>query len=121
MEDIEVSSDSMVIVNQITGEFQAREDRMAKYLGKVKALLSQFRRYTVVRVPRSENLEADALARLASGSDTEGLVHIPIERLEQPSIDRAEEVLFSENTKTWMDPIHRYLTHAELPDDRAEA
>ena len=55
---------------------------MAKYLEKVKALLDQFKSHIVVRVPRSENLEADALARLASGSDTEGLVHIPIERLE---------------------------------------
>ncbi|GMN62259.1 hypothetical protein TIFTF001_031341 [Ficus carica] len=71
---------------------------------------------TSIREPRG-----DALARLASGSDTEGLVYFPIERLEQPSIDRAKEVLFSENTKTWMDRIHRYLTHAELPEERVEA
>ncbi|GMN59080.1 hypothetical protein TIFTF001_028166 [Ficus carica] len=71
--------------------------------------------------PERTKLEADAFARLASGSDTEGLVYFPIERLEQPSIDRAKEVLFFENTKTWMDPIHRYLTYAEHPEERVEA
>ena len=77
----------MLIVNQVTGEFQAREEWMAKYLGRVRALLSQFKWQRVTRIPRPENAEADALARLASGNDLEGLVSFPIEKLDQPSID----------------------------------
>ena len=82
VQDIEVFSDSMLIVNKVTGEFQAKEERMAKYLEKVKILLGQFRNQPVTRILRSENIEADTLAQLASGNDIEGLVSFPIERLD---------------------------------------
>lgn len=107
--DIEIFSDSMLVVNQINREFQAKEERMAKYLGKVYTLLNRFENHLVTRVPRSENVEADALARLASGSDLEGLVSFPIERLDQPSVTREEHVLHSEDTTSWMEPIIRFL------------
>ncbi|GMN60599.1 hypothetical protein TIFTF001_029694 [Ficus carica] len=38
----------------------------------------------------------------------------------QPSIER-EEVFCSENVATWMDPIVRYLTESQLPENREEA
>ena len=121
VQDIEVFTDSMLIVNQVTGEFQAKEERMAKYLEKVRILLGQFMKHRVTRLPCSENIEADALARLASGSEVEGIVSFPLKRLDQPSIEREEQVLCSENTVTWMDPIVRYLRDSQLPEDREEA
>ncbi|GMN59472.1 hypothetical protein TIFTF001_028562 [Ficus carica] len=75
----------------------------------------------VTWIPRAKNAEADALARLALGNDLEGLVSFPIEKLDQPSIDREEMVLVAENTPTWMDPITRYLAESQLPKDREEA
>lgn len=100
----------MLIVNHVTGAFQAKEERMAKYLGKVKSLINQFRKHTVTRIPRSKNNEADALARLASGIDMKGLVSVPMECLHQPSIESNEQVFCSEKFKTWMDPNVDYLT-----------
>ena len=47
VEDIEVFSDSVLIVNQVTGEFQVKEERMAKYLGKVKTLLNPFKSHVI--------------------------------------------------------------------------
>ncbi|GMN58785.1 hypothetical protein TIFTF001_027880 [Ficus carica] len=47
-------------------------------------------------MPRSENSKADALARLASGIDADGLVSVLVERLNQPSIERNKQILFSE-------------------------
>ena len=91
---------------------------MAKYLEKVKFLLGQFRNQRVTRIPHSENIEADALARLASGSDVEGLVSFPVERLDQLSIEREEQVLCSESAATWMDPIVHYLRDSQLPETR---
>ena len=55
VEAIEVFSDSMLIVNQVTRVFQAKEERTAKYLGKVKSLLNHFCSHVVTRIPRSEN------------------------------------------------------------------
>ena len=56
VQDIEVFSDSMLIVNQVMGEFQAKEKRMAKYLEKEKILLGQFMSQLITRIPRSENI-----------------------------------------------------------------
>ncbi|GMN53228.1 hypothetical protein TIFTF001_022360 [Ficus carica] len=75
----------------------------------------------VTRIPRAKNAKADALARLASRNDLEGVVSFPIKKLDQPSIDREEMVLVAENTPTWMDPIARYLAESQLPEDREEA
>ncbi|GMN47900.1 hypothetical protein TIFTF001_017086 [Ficus carica] len=50
-----------------------------------------------------------------------GLVSFPIERLDQPRIERKEQVLCSENATTWIDPIVRYLTESQLPENREEA
>lgn len=60
----------------------------------------------------SENKEADALARLASGIDTDGFISFMLEQLNQPSIKREEQVHCSEKIITWMDPIIDYLTTA---------
>lgn len=85
VENIEVFSDSMLIVNQITREFKAKEERLAKYLGKVKALLNKFKSHQVTRIPRSENNEADAVALLTLGNNMGDIVSFPIERLDQSS------------------------------------
>ncbi|GMN51403.1 hypothetical protein TIFTF001_020563 [Ficus carica] len=66
----------------------------------VKSLLDQFRKHIVTQIPRSENSEADALAWLASGIDTEGLVSIPVEHLQQPNIERIEQVYCFKKVKT---------------------
>ena len=114
-------SDSMLIINQVTGEFQAKEERMVKYLKKVRILLEQFMKHRVTQIPRAENIEADALTRLASGSEVEGIVLFPLKRLDQPNIEREEQVLCSKNTVTWMDPIVQYLRDSQLPEDQEEA
>lgn len=82
---------------------------MVKYLEKVKILLGQFKSQLVTQIPHSENIEVDDLTRLASGN-LEGLVSFPVERLDQPSIEREEQVLYSDNMTTWMDPIFQYIT-----------
>ncbi|GMN48643.1 hypothetical protein TIFTF001_017820 [Ficus carica] len=95
----------------VTGALYAKEEWMAKYLGKDKSLLDQFRKHTMSWIPRSKNNEADALARLASDIDTKGLVSIPVERLHQPNIECTEQVFCYEKDKTWMDLIEDYLTY----------
>ena len=50
-----------------------------------------------------------------------GLVSVPVEHLQQPSIERIEHVFCFETIKTWMDPIVDYLTTSRLPEDQEEA
>jgi ribonuclease HI len=69
--DIEIRSDSQVVVGQISGEFATQGGRLAKYLEKVHDLQSSFRTMTVTKIPRERNVQADALARAGSATDQE--------------------------------------------------
>ena len=64
---------------------------MVDYLQKVKDLLKSFSSYTIHQVPRSQNTQANALARLASMKDAELLEVIPVKFLNKPSIHLADQ------------------------------
>ncbi|XP_004301972.1 PREDICTED: uncharacterized protein LOC101291061 [Fragaria vesca subsp. vesca] len=118
---VRVHSDSQLVVNQVLGEYQAKDHVMAAYLIKVKSLLSCFTSYDVVQIPREQNERADALARLASAIDCNVGKHIPIEYMNKPSIEEEQETLQIDNIPNWMDPIFDFLSKGELPDDPLEA
>ena len=63
MEDdqLEVSSDSQLVVKQIEDSYEARGEKMILYLKKVRYLLKNFIRVQVKDVPRAENSRANAL------------------------------------------------------------
>jgi ribonuclease HI len=66
---LRIQSDSQLIVGQVNGEYEAKEDRMAKYLKLVRSTIGWFDEVTLVQVPREQNTEADALAKLASSDE----------------------------------------------------
>ncbi|GAV58292.1 RVT_3 domain-containing protein [Cephalotus follicularis] len=52
---IEASSDSQLVVGLENGEYEAREDSMAKYLSHFQSMKSAFEFLRVLKVPRAEN------------------------------------------------------------------
>lgn len=48
-------SDSQLIVNQVLGTYEAKDEKMAKYLARVKKMLSNFNEVKIRRIPRLEN------------------------------------------------------------------
>ena len=81
---LEVFSDSMLVVNHVTGTFQAKNERLARYVQIAQGLLGQFKHVRLTQVARVENVEADALARLASGIDGDEGMSVPVEKLLAP-------------------------------------
>ena len=65
-ESVIVQGDSQLIINQVNGMCEAKEDRMKKYLNKVKKLIKKFKEASFVQLLREENMEADTLAKAAS-------------------------------------------------------
>ncbi|GAV69146.1 RVT_3 domain-containing protein [Cephalotus follicularis] len=59
VEKIEASSDSQLVVGLVSGEYEAREEFMAKYLAHVQSLKSTFQVLRVLKIPREENARAD--------------------------------------------------------------
>ena len=105
-DQLEVSSDSQLVVKQIEDSYEARGEKMILYLKKVRELLKKFIRVQVKHVPRAENSRADALAKLATASQEDLGRLIPVEHLPKPSvsIDNGEvSPVMSE--PSWIDPI----------------
>ena len=67
-DQLEVSSNSQLVVKQIEDSYEARGEKMILYLKKVQELLKMFIRVQVKHVPRVENSRANALAKLATAS-----------------------------------------------------
>ena len=86
-ESIVVQGDSQLIIGQVNGTCEAKEERMKKYLSKVKRLIKKFKEASFLRVPKEENIEAYALAKAAS---VDGLVDELDEIQYLPSIDLPE-------------------------------
>lgn len=63
-----ISSDSLLVVNQVTDVYQAKEDNMMAYLEEAKKMMENFEGIKVEQVTRTENHRADTLAKLATGN-----------------------------------------------------
>ena len=55
-----------MVIGQVHGTYEAKEERMKKYLEKVLRLVEKFREANFVQIPREENVEVDTLAKEAS-------------------------------------------------------
>ncbi|KAI5312418.1 hypothetical protein L3X38_041591 [Prunus dulcis] len=118
-----IYSDSQLITNQASGEYMAKHPRMILYLDKVQELLKAFPTFTIQQVPRAENAHVDALASLGSALDTQFRRSIPVEHLDQPSIEEIEliDTMQIDEDPSWQDPIIDYLTNGNLPAYKSEA
>ena len=61
-------SDSRLVVGQVKGEFEAKDERMQGYLNQVKCMQLKFDLFDLLHVPRSGNVHADSLAMLVTSS-----------------------------------------------------
>ena len=86
-ESILVQEDSQLVIGQVNGTCEAKEERMKKYLNKVRRLIKKFSTAHFVQIPSLENMEVDTLAKEASVSElTDELDEIQY----MPSIDLPE-------------------------------
>ena len=63
---IKVFSDSRLVVNQVKGEFEVKDERIQGYLSQVKCLQSEFDSFDLLHIPRNGNAHVDSLTMLAT-------------------------------------------------------
>jgi ribonuclease HI len=120
--NLQIFCDSQLVANQISGEYQAKVDRMSAYLTVARTLLSEFDSTHVVQIGREHNSHADVLAKLATALESDMQRTVCIETLEQPSFQDQEVSVCSVNVRpSWMDPILGYIRENKLPEDKKEA
>ena len=67
--NLKLNLNSKLVVGQITKKYEAKEDRMKRYLRLTNQLISNFDDIRITQVPTKENFEANVVARLASSNN----------------------------------------------------
>ncbi|KAM2530053.1 hypothetical protein PS1_027958 [Malus domestica] len=116
---IDIFSDSQLVVNQVTNNFDAKDSSMAAYLAQTQLLLKHFH-YQITQIPRAANSHADALARLTSVVEDKIGRKIQVELLAAPST-MAAEVCNLKQGDSWITLIYRFLAHGTFPNDKVQA
>jgi ribonuclease HI len=73
--EISIYLDAELVVRQLLGSYQVRDDKLKVLHAETMALLTGFDFYQIVHVPRQENQRADQLANL--GIDRQRFLHHP--------------------------------------------
>ena len=55
VKNLKVCGDSKLVISQVKGEFEARDETMAKYIRLVRVVMTQFDECHVEHIPREEN------------------------------------------------------------------
>ena len=124
--NMEVYSDSRLVVNQVQGSFEAQDSRMKEYLKVTKQIMEKFNTTSVTQVARGKNRHADSLATLVSTMTEDIPWQIKIELIGESSIGAAADWATKVATVTiagscWMDLITEFLVEDRVSNDKNEA
>ncbi|XP_073133798.1 uncharacterized protein [Henckelia pumila] len=118
-----IHSDSQLIVSQVNGNYEEKEDKMLEYLTQVNEFLSRLDSYDIKQIPRGENESADRLAKLASSLaniDNRKITFLTYSKEENDGSDVTIFCADNEN-HSWKDEIIDYLMRGNLPANQVEA
>ena len=82
-----VQSDSKLVIGQTKEEYEAKEERMQKYLKLTKQLTQEFDKVEFVQIPRSQNMAADEVAKLALSEEGATSMGLVMEVQKRPNIE----------------------------------
>ena len=121
--EVKMFSFSRLVVDQVNGQLEVRDERMQGYLSQVRHLQSGFESFSLLHIPRSGNTHADSLATLATSSEQSLPRVILIEDLCKPTKVKGRPVHVHQVRVglSWMDPIVLFLREDILPEDKTKA
>ncbi|XP_075479343.1 uncharacterized protein LOC142520225 [Primulina tabacum] len=61
-----IYSDSQLVAQQIKGAYEAKDEKMLKYLRLITTRAASLTDWSIEQIPRDENVEADTLAKMAA-------------------------------------------------------
>ena len=120
---VEMFSNLRLVVGQVKGKLEARDERMQEYLGQVSRLQAGFESFSLLHVPKSGNTHANSLATLATSSALSLPRVILVEDLYKPTEVKREIVRIHQVRvrPSWIDPIILFLKEDILPEEKSKA
>nr|AAK52152.1 putative gag-pol polyprotein [Oryza sativa Japonica Group] len=92
---IEIMEDSLLVISQLVGEYECKNDALMVYNEKCQELMKEFRLVTLKHVSREQNIEANDLAQGASGY--------------KPMIKDVKVEIAAMTADDWRYDVHQYL------------
>ena len=120
---VEMFSGSRLVVGQVKGDLEVRDERMQGYLSQVRHLQSRFESFNLLHIPRSGKTHVNSLARLATSSMWSLARVILVENLCKPTEVR-REVVHDHQVRvrpSWMDSVVLFLKEDILLEEKSEA
>ncbi|KAL0349639.1 UNVERIFIED_CONTAM: Transposon Tf2-12 polyprotein [Sesamum radiatum] len=128
---LKVYGDSQLVVNQLLGLYEVKKPELLPYHNYAKRLMGWLGDVELEHLPRKDNKQADALAKLASTlslTDKEARIPIckswvipPIFSDDEDDMLQEEEnhvtKVFEVEEEDWRQPLVDYLKYGKLPND----
>jgi len=111
---IRCNTDSRLVVGQVQGEYQVKDDLLLQYYHKVMEALKDFEEVTIHHIPRAENARADRLSKLAEGREKGQLKTIIRQTLMKPS---AGECAIVNRSADWINEVRELLRRCDVGED----
>ena len=115
-----LQSDSKLIIGQIRDEYEAKKERMQKYLRLTKHLTQEFDLVEFMQIPRSQNMITDEIAKLVSSEERSTRMGLEMEVQKNLNIEEVSTFAIH-SASGWMTPIISFLQDGHLPQDIEEA
>ena len=121
-EIIEAKCYSLLVVNQVNGVFEVKDEWMQRYLEIFQVILQRFKEWTMQHIPREKINEADALANLGSSVEGEEINPGTTVHLLNTTIENGHaEINTMGLTWDWRNKYIDYLRDGKLPNDPKES
>ncbi|KAL0411683.1 UNVERIFIED_CONTAM: hypothetical protein Slati_3758000 [Sesamum latifolium] len=106
-------SDSQLIVKQLEGAYEAKEENMIQYLQQIEELKTSFNYFQIVQIPQGEKRQGRLPFKLASALEDCSTRHITIQGARTPLA--VQPITSGED---WRTPVVRWLEEGHLPHNR---
>ena len=109
-----IPNDSKLVIGQIKGDYEVKEERMQKYVRLTRHLAQEFDKVEFAQIPKSQNMTADEVSKLAL-LEEEGInTNLEMEVQKRPSIE--EMPMFAvQRVSSWMTPIMAFIQDGHFP------
>ncbi|XP_014491823.1 uncharacterized protein LOC106754328 [Vigna radiata var. radiata] len=109
---LECKMESQLVVGQLNGTFQVKDNHLLRYYHKVSDLIKSFTSFSVTHIPRSQNSRADLLSKLTHSREKSQLSSVIKTTLHKPLLEACAANVTTPRTD-WRQDIIQLMIHQE--------
>lgn len=120
VQNLDFSSELRSVVNQYTGIFGTKDNKMRKYIKRLRLKCSLLRSVKIHQNSHKNNYHANALTMLASIHKTKNQQLVTVTFLFEASSSKDEKVInqVEDLANLWFNPLIKYLSDEILLEDK---